>query len=70
MQFTHPDLHSQRTPEPPAMVQTVSRSDVTWNRPVFKAPSLDVVPPKIDAQSVAQELRRMMRAERGEPRRS
>lgn len=35
--------------EPPAVVRVVTREDVLWNRPVFKAPPLNVRPPEIDA---------------------
>ena len=31
--------------EPPALVRVVGRGDVQWNRPVFKAPPLEVKPP-------------------------
>lgn len=46
------------------MIRVVSRSDVMWNRPVFKAPPLEVTPPKLDLESVALELRRGLRADR------
>jgi hypothetical protein len=46
------------------MVSVVSRSDVTWNRPIFKAPPLEIVPPKFDAKAVAEELRRGIRTDR------
>lgn len=35
----------QALSEPPAMVRTLAREDVTWNRKLFKAPPLDVQPP-------------------------
>ncbi len=31
--------------EPPALVRTLAREDVTWNRKLFKAPPLNVQPP-------------------------
>ena len=64
MHLPTPDFRPERTPEPPAMVSVVSRSDVTWNRPVFKAPPLDIVSPAVDPRSVAEELRRAVRLER------
>lgn len=32
--------------EPPALVRVVSRNDVQWNRPIFKAPPLAVPTPR------------------------
>ena len=64
MHLPNPNLHAPRAPEPPAFVRVVSRADVTWNRPVFKAPPLEVVPPKLDVGSVADEFRRAMRSDR------
>ena len=58
------DLRAQRTPEPPAMVSVVSRSDVTWNRPVFKAPPLVLDPQKFNARKLAEDLTRDNRAKR------
>lgn len=59
MHLPNTDFHPDRTPEPPAMVRVVSRSDVTWNRPVFKAPPLNVAPPKFDPKTVTEEVRRL-----------
>ncbi|PTY01070.1 hypothetical protein [Opitutus sp. ER46] len=53
-----PDYHPQRLPEPPAMVRVASQSDVTWNRPVFKAPPLVLSSLKFDPRTVAEEVRR------------
>jgi hypothetical protein len=39
-------------------VRHVSREDVIWNRPVFKAPPLDVRPPLEDVAALAATLRR------------
>ena len=52
------DLPPERAPSPPALVSMAVRSDVLWNRPVFKAPPLVVAPPKLDPKAVAEELRR------------
>lgn len=64
MHFPVPDFPFQRLPDPPAVVTMVSRSDVMWNRPVFKAPPIAVTPPTFDAKAVAEELRRGLRADR------
>jgi hypothetical protein len=39
-------------------VQVVSHGDVSWNRPVFKAPPLEVRPPLEDVAALAAERRR------------
>ncbi len=62
MHFPPPDLPPERTPEPPALVSVVARSDVMWNRPIFKAPPLVVNPPQ--PKDVVEELRRGIRHER------
>lgn len=64
MHLPIPYLRPERTPEPPAMVSHVSRSDVMWNRPVFKAPPLEITPPPLDMRSVTEELRRGLRTDR------
>lgn len=63
MHFPVPDS-PQRTPEPPALVQMVTRADVMWNRPVFKAPPLVIDPRKFDAKSIAEDVRRALRHDR------
>ena len=41
------------------MVRSVAREDAQWNRPIFKAPPLNVVVPQIfDATIFAEDLRR------------
>lgn len=49
MHLPPPFIRPQVATEPPAMVRVMSREDVLWNRPVFKAPPLVVQPPAIDA---------------------
>ena len=39
--FRQPSL----PPEVPAIVRVAGQGDTQWNRPVFKAPPLDVQPP-------------------------
>ncbi len=49
MHLPPPFIRPQLPTEPPALVHVVSaREDVLWNRPVFKAPPLNVRPPVID----------------------
>ena len=44
-----PPVHqSQPSEAPTAIVRILTREDVMWNRPIFKAPPLDVVPPVAD----------------------
>ncbi|HVS51378.1 MAG TPA: hypothetical protein VHD62_03400 [Opitutaceae bacterium] len=55
----HAPLSSFRpppAPEPPADVRSVTVADVTWNRPIFKAPPLK---PVFDATIFAEDLRRI-----------
>ncbi len=46
------------------MVRVVARSDVMWDRPLFKAPPLVIKPPKVDATVLAEDLRRLTRNDR------
>jgi len=41
------------------MVRISTREDVLWNRPVFKAPPLQLHPQAFDAEMFAQDLRRV-----------
>ena len=41
------------------MVRTATREDVQWNRPVFKAPPLELHPQAFDATIFAADLRRI-----------
>lgn len=41
------------------MIQSATREDVLWNRPIFKAPPLEVHPQAFDATIFAQDLRRI-----------
>jgi hypothetical protein len=50
-QFRPPPL-----PEPNPVVRVVAREDVEWNRPIFRAPSLEVQPWLFGAPSFAEEL--------------
>jgi hypothetical protein len=49
-------INYQRPPqvaEKPPIVQYVSREDVTWNRPIFRAPPLKVSIPSIAASDLS-----------------
>ncbi len=48
MHLPPPFVRPQPATEPPALVRVVSREDVLWNRPIFRAPPLDVRPPVFD----------------------
>ena len=52
--FTRPSADT----EPPAFVRVVSRNDVQWGRPVFKAPPLAVPTPLIEVTQVFTEFAR------------
>jgi hypothetical protein len=59
MHFPVPHVRLQTAPEPPADVRMVTRSDVLWDRPVFKAPPLKLNPKVLDATIFAEDLRRI-----------
>lgn len=60
MTFTIPFVsRPYAAPDPPAIVQTVARDDVQWNRPIFKAPPLDLHPKLFDATVFAEDLRQV-----------
>jgi len=46
-------------PEPAPIVRVVAREDVQWNRPIFKAPSLEVYPRLFDPAVLAHDLRQV-----------
>ena len=51
-QFRPPPL-----PEPTPVVRIVPREDVQWNRPMFKAPPLEVFPQLFNSLSFSEDLR-------------
>ena len=59
MHLSIPNHHPKPDPEPPAMVRTIMREDVLWNRPVFKAPPLQLHPQAFDARIFAEDLKRI-----------
>lgn len=42
MPFDVPQFRPPPLPEPTPVVRVVQREDVQWNRPIFKAPPLEV----------------------------
>jgi hypothetical protein len=58
MQMPAPIHHQQSASNTPAIVRVFEREDVLWNRPVFKAPPLTVVPPLADISELAFGVRK------------
>jgi hypothetical protein len=54
-----PHYQPKDAPEPPAMVRTATREDITWSRPIFKAPPLELALKQFDATIFAEDLRRI-----------
>ena len=59
MHFPVPDIHPKAAAEPPAMVRSMTREDVLWNRPIFKAPPLELSHRPFDAAILTEEFRRV-----------
>jgi len=51
-------VHSSPATAPTAIVRTVTRDDPLWNRPVFKAPPLDIVLPRADLSELERAVRK------------
>lgn len=49
---------SQPAEAPTAIVRVLNREDIQWNRPLFKAPPLNVVPPIADVAELARAVRK------------
>jgi hypothetical protein len=64
MLFSLPFSRQDDAPPVPAIVRNVLAQSLTWNRPVFKAPPLEVEPPIADVASLIAGLARPGRAER------
>jgi len=58
MHFPIPPYHPKPVPEPPAIFRAAARADVIWDRPIFKAPPLQLPPHAFNAVVLAQELPR------------
>ncbi len=44
--FTRPEIFEDR----PVVVELVARADAMWDRPIFRAPPLKVVPPPVSPE--------------------
>ncbi len=64
MLFSLPFSRPDDAPPVPAIVRNVMAQSLTWNRPVFKAPPLEVEPPIADVASFIAELAKPARLER------
>jgi hypothetical protein len=64
MLFSLPFSRPDDAPPVPAIVRNVMAQSLTWNRPVFKAPPLEVEPPIADVASFISEFAKPGRAER------
>ena len=58
MPFAVPINDAQPPEAPTAIVRILSRDEIQWNRPVFKAPPLNVVPPVADLAELARAVRK------------
>ncbi|MEO6005989.1 MAG: hypothetical protein ABIZ04_09015 [Opitutus sp.] len=58
MPFPTPFHDSQPAETPAAIVRHMAREDMMWDRPVFKAPPLKVVPPLADLAELARAVRK------------
>jgi hypothetical protein len=52
MPFDVPQFRPPPLPEPNPVVRVMQREDVQWNRPIFKAPPLEVYQKKMFGPSV------------------
>jgi hypothetical protein len=65
MFFSPPNSRPDDPPSIPAIVRSMAMPHLTWNdRPVFKAPPLQVEPPMADVASFIAGLSKAGRAER------
>ena len=58
MPFPTPFHESQPADAPVAIVRVLAREDMLWDRPVFKAPPLQVVPPVADLAELVRAFRK------------
>lgn len=64
MSLPVPQFRPPPLPEPTPVVSIVAREDMPWDRPIFKAPVLEVRPWFIDRSELAEDLRRIGLGER------
>lgn len=58
MPFPAPYHETPPAQAPAAIVRVLNREDIQWNRPLFKAPPLNVVPPVADVAELARAVRK------------
>lgn len=58
MPFPIPFHNTPAEEAPPAIVRVLTRDDVVWNRPLFRAPPLNVLPPLADVAEFARAVRK------------
>jgi hypothetical protein len=56
MHLPPPFVRPQTTTEPPALVRVLTREEIHWNRPLFKAPPLQVEPPLADVLALIADI--------------
>lgn len=64
MSLPVPQFRPPPLPEPTPAVRVIAREDIPWNRPIFKAPSLEVQPWLFEPTALAEDLRRIGLGER------
>lgn len=58
MPFPVPYHDSPPEQAPVAIVRVLNREDIQWNRPLFKAPPLEIIPPVADVEELARAVRK------------
>ena len=56
MHLPPPFVRPETDTEPPALVRVLTREEIHWNRPLFKAPPLEIKPPTVDVMSFVTEI--------------
>jgi hypothetical protein len=64
MHLPPPFIRPQTEPEPPALVRVLTREEIHWNRPLFKAPPLEIQPPVADVLSFVSDIPKIAPAPR------
>lgn len=54
-----PPFNSTPAPAPTGLVRNALHEDVQWNRPIFRAPPLQLDPQSFDTSAFAEDLRRI-----------
>lgn len=58
MPFPVPYHDTQPEQAPAAIVRVLNREDIQWNRPLFRAPPLNVAPPVKDIADLVRSVRK------------